>query len=74
MRGRWRVRRDDGAPVGSTVPGLWLELEPLLDGAPVRLGWRDGLERVQIGEIVVARVVHATTMPTVWGAGRQVPR
>jgi hypothetical protein len=53
--------------VGSAVPGLWLELEPLRDGVPVRLGWQDGFERVQIGEIAVARVVHATRMPTVWG-------
>jgi SEC-C motif len=58
--------------VGSTVSGLWLELEPLT-GMPVRLGWLDGLERVQIGEIVVARVVHATTMPTVWGLGTCFP-
>jgi hypothetical protein len=55
------------------VPGLWLELEPLRDGVPVRLGWQDGLERVRIGEIVVARVVHATTMPTVWGLGACFP-
>jgi hypothetical protein len=59
--------------VGSTVPDLWLELQPLRDGVPVRLGWQDGLERVQIGEIVVARVVHATTMPTVWGLGACFP-
>ncbi len=46
---------------------------PLTGGMPVRLGWLDGLERVQIGEIVVARVVHATTMPTVWGLGACFP-
>ena len=59
--------------VGSTVPGLWLELEPLRDGVPVRLGWQDGFERVQIGEIVVTRVVHGTTMPTPWGLGACFP-
>ena len=59
--------------VGSTMPGVWLELEPLRDGAPVRLGWLDGLAGVQVGEIVVARVVHATTMPTVWGLGTRFP-
>ena len=59
--------------VGAMVPGLWLELEPLRDGVPVRLGWQAGLESVQIGEIAVARVVHATTMPTVWGLGACFP-
>ena len=59
--------------VGSRVPGLWLELEPLRDSVAVRLGWQDGFERVQIGEIVVTRVVRATTMPTVWGLGACFP-
>ncbi len=59
--------------VGSAVPGLWLELEPLQDGVPVRLGWQDGVECVRIGEIVVTRIVHATTMPTVWGLGACFP-
>jgi hypothetical protein len=58
---------------GPTMPGVWLELEPLRYGAPVRLAWPDGLERVQAGEIVVARIVHATTMPTVWGLGSRFP-
>ena len=65
--------RLDVYQVGATVPGLWLELAPLRDNAPVRLGWQDGFERVQIGEILLARVVHATTMPTVWGLGAYFP-
>src|SRR5450755_4384763 len=34
--------RLDVYQVGATVPGLWLELAPLRDNAPVRLGWQDG--------------------------------
>ena len=34
---------------------------------------KDGIEPVQVGEILVARVVHATTMPTVWGFGARFP-
>jgi hypothetical protein len=65
--------RLDVYQVGATVPGLLLELAPLRDNAPVRLGWQDGFERVQIGEILLARVVHASTMPTVWGLGAYFP-
>lgn len=65
--------------VRSSAPGAWLELEPLArvgsrtgdeplpNSTPCRLAWRDGLEQLQPGEILLARVVHATTVPTVWG-------
>jgi hypothetical protein len=72
-RGLTDARLDVYQVVGATVPGLWLELAPLRNNAPVRLGWQDGFERVQIGEILLARVVHATTMPTVWGLGAYFP-
>lgn len=59
--------------VRSTVPGLWLEIEPLTDGVPRRVAWRDRLERLQIGEILVTRVVDATTLATAWGLGARFP-
>lgn len=61
--------------VRSTVPGLWLEIEPLTDGVPRRVAWRDRLEleRLQIGEILVTRVVDATTLATAWGLGVRFP-
>jgi len=59
--------------VRSTVPDVGVEIEPLADGMPVLLAWRDGLEHLQIGEILVARVVHATAMPTVWGRCARFP-
>lgn len=55
--------------VGATVQDLWVELQPLLGGAPLRLALQDGLGHLQEGEILVARVVTATTMPTPWGHG-----
>lgn len=57
----------------STAPGLAVEIEPLAGGMPVLLAWRDGLERLEVGEILVARVVHATAMPTVWGRAARFP-
>jgi SEC-C motif len=55
--------------VGATVQDLCVEVEPLLGGAPVRLPLRDGSRQLQAGEILVARLVTATTMPTPWGHG-----
>jgi len=53
--------------VSAVVPGLWVEIEPLAGGRSLRLPAQDGLERLQTGEILVARMVTATTMPTPWG-------
>lgn len=47
---------------------LWIEIEPLSGGSPLRLLSQDGLERLQIDEVLVARVVRATSMPTLWGS------
>jgi len=55
--------------VGATVPDVWVEVEPLLGDALVRLPLQDGLGHLQEGEILVARLVTATTMPTPWGHG-----
>lgn len=49
--------------------GLWIEIEPLTGGSPLRLPSQDVPECLQIGEILVARVVRATSMPTFWGSG-----
>jgi len=59
--------------VSTVTPGAWLEIEPLSQGTPVRVAWRDGLERLEAGEILLARVVVATNMPTVWGLGASFP-
>jgi hypothetical protein len=59
--------------VGSTVAGLGIEIEQLAGGPAVLVACKDGLEPVQNGEILVVRVVHATTMPTVWGFAARFP-
>ncbi len=59
--------------VRSTVPGLWLEIEPLTDGVRRRVAWRDRLERLHIGEILVTRVVDHTTLATAWGSACASP-
>lgn len=59
--------------VRSLAPGVWLELEPLAGGRPARVAWRDGLDRLEVGELLVMRIVHATSMPTVWGLGVRFP-
>jgi hypothetical protein len=59
--------------VSTRTPGAWLEIEPLGQGMPVRIAWRDGLERLKAGEILLTRVVDATNMPTVWGLGASFP-
>ena len=59
--------------VRSVAPGVCLELESLSDDTSVRVAWRDGLEHFRIAEILVARVVDATTAPTLWGPGARFP-
>lgn len=49
--------------------GLWIELEPLAGGERLRILAGDGLERLGVGEILVARIVTATSIPTPWGLG-----
>jgi hypothetical protein len=55
--------------VRSATAGVWLELESLTDSAQVRVAWRDGLEQLDVGELLLARVARATSLPTVWGLG-----
>jgi len=38
-----------------------------------RFAWRDGLEQLDLGEVLVARVVRATSLPTLWGLGARFP-
>jgi len=59
--------------VRSVAPGVCLELESLSDDPSARVAWRDGLEHLRIAEILVARVVQATTAPTLWGLGARFP-
>jgi hypothetical protein len=39
------------------------------NGTSVRVAWRDGLEQLDLGEVLLARVVRATSLPTLWGLG-----
>jgi len=55
--------------VNATVPGVWIDVEPLLGGAPLRLPFQGGLEHLQAGEVLVMRLVTATSVPTPWGGG-----
>ncbi|MGO9955179.1 MAG: YecA family protein [Solirubrobacteraceae bacterium] len=59
--------RLDAHRVRATTPGMWLELDSLAAGPPTRLAWRDWSERLQVGDILLARVVHGDLMATVWG-------
>jgi hypothetical protein len=53
--------------VRSVAAGAWLELHSLSDDTSVRVAWRDGLEHLRHAETLVARVVRATSLPTLWG-------
>jgi hypothetical protein len=55
--------------VTATIPGVWIDVEPLTGGAPLRLPFQDGLEHPREGEILVSRLVTTTSMPTPWGHG-----
>jgi hypothetical protein len=59
--------------VRSVAPGAWLELQSLRDDTSVRVAWRDGLEHLGVAEILVARVVRTTSVPTLWGLGARFP-
>ncbi len=59
--------RLDAHRVRAKTPGVWLELDSLTAGPPARLAWRDWSERLQVGDILLARVVHGDAMATVWG-------
>src|SRR5512140_2272781 len=65
--------RLDAYRVRSVAAGAWLELESLGDGSSVRVAWRDGLEQLDLGEALLARVVRATSLPTLWGLGARFP-
>jgi hypothetical protein len=65
--------RLDAYRVRWAAAGVWLELESLADGSSVRVAWRDGPEQVDLGEMVLARVVRATSLPTLWGLGARFP-
>ena len=65
--------RLDAYRVRAVAVGVWLELESLADGTSVRVAWRDGLEQLDLGEVLLARVVRATSLPTLWGLGARFP-
>ena len=65
--------RLDAYRVRSLAAGVWLELESLGDGTSVRVAWHDGLEQLDLGEVLLARVVRATSLPTLWGLGARFP-
>lgn len=57
--------------VCSEMADLGFEIEPLTGGAPVQILSACGLAGLEVGEILVARVVHATSAPTLWGLAAQ---
>lgn len=67
------VARLDAYRVRSLAPGAHLETDALRDEAAVRLAWLNGFEHFQTGEILVGRVVHATSLPTLWGMCARFP-
>jgi hypothetical protein len=65
--------RVDVYRVRSVASGAWLELQSLSDDTSVRVAWRDALEHLRHAETLVARVVRATSLPTLWGLGARFP-
>jgi hypothetical protein len=55
--------------VNATIPDVWIDVEPLTGGTSLRLAFQDGLEHPREGEILVTRLVTATSIPTPWGHG-----
>jgi hypothetical protein len=53
--------------VQSTVGDIWLEIEPLVGGPSLRISCQEEPERPEVGDILVARVVTTTAIPTLWG-------
>jgi hypothetical protein len=58
--------------VRAGVAGLGVELASLHCGDRVEILGERGLEMLDVGDIVVARVVCATSPTTLWGAGGQI--
>jgi hypothetical protein len=65
--------RLDAYRVRPTAAGAWLELESLGHGTSVGVAWRDAHEQLDLGEVLVARVVRATSLPTLCGLGPRFP-
>jgi hypothetical protein len=65
--------RLDVYQVADMVDGLWVELQPLRGDGRLRAPLQDGLARLEVGEVLVARMVMATAMPTPWGLGSRFP-
>lgn len=61
--------RLDAYDVRSTVAGATIELASLTDGTRVSVFAERGFELLDIGDTLVARIVHNTSIPTVWGLG-----
>jgi SEC-C motif-containing protein len=59
--------RLDAHRVRAKTPGMWLELDSLTARPPARLAWRDWCERLQVGDVLLARIVDGDPMATVWG-------
>jgi hypothetical protein len=53
--------------VSAIAAGIGIELEALTDGTPVQILADSDLGALDIGDILVARVVRTTSTPTLWG-------
>jgi hypothetical protein len=61
--------RLDAYRVCSAAAGVTVELASLTDGTHVNVFAEGGFELLDIGDTLVARIVHNTSIPTVWGLG-----
>jgi hypothetical protein len=61
--------RLDAYHVCSAVAGATIELASLTDGGQVNVFAERGFELLEIGDTLVARIVHNTSIPTAWGLG-----
>jgi SEC-C motif len=53
--------------VCAITAGVGIELEALAGSAPIQILADDGLEALDVGDILVARIVRTTSTPTLWG-------
>ena len=61
--------RLDAYHVCSAVAGATIELASLTDGTHVHVFAEPGFDLLDIGDTLVVRVVHNTSIPTTWGLG-----
>jgi SEC-C motif len=59
--------------ITEAISDQWIVLEPLRGGERIRVVTDGGFASLEIGEILIARVVHGTSVPTIWGLVMRFP-